>query len=323
MQVLLILLIILAIVLIPTILLNLGAGYLMRRRRPDPPDLPDQHGIAFEEVAFVSRDGLALVGWWIPAHAENGEARGTIVLCHGQDGSMDRDTRRMIPLHAAGFNVLMFDFRAHGRSGGNQVTMGIYEKEDLLGALDYLETARGITGVGVLGFSMGAAVAIITAALTDRIAALVVDSPFARLTYTVAAWGRLHGLPMPIAREIARWVLVYATIRAKGRIDQVDPLRWVQHIPSRPILFIFGTRDPFITRRHAHQLPKLNSGPTDLWMVKGVGHRGAYDADPEAYNRRVVGWFTEWLPVPAAVPIITAKSGGIQTVENDGRPFTP
>ncbi len=133
---------------------NLGATMLLRRRKPDPPDPPSNYGLAFEEVQFTSRDHENLVGWWIPHETPIG----TVIMCHGQNGSMDGDTHHAVPLHEAGFNVFMFDFRAHGRSGGDCVTMGMYEKEDLLGALDFLGEKYKIVEVGVLGFSMGAAV---------------------------------------------------------------------------------------------------------------------------------------------------------------------
>src|SRR5258708_2209067 len=154
--------------------LNAGATALMHRRSPDPTDLPSNYGLAYEEVHFESRDGIKLVGWWIP----HPEAIGTIIMCHGQTGSMDGDTHHAAELYKAGFSMFMFDFRAHGRSEGDCVTMGMYEKEDLLGALDYLGDVRGIMRVGVLGFSMGAAVALITAALSDRICAVVADGSF-------------------------------------------------------------------------------------------------------------------------------------------------
>src|SRR5260221_12006084 len=163
------------------VLINTGASSLMRRRRPDPEDPPSNYGLDFEEISFISRDHIKIVGWWIPAP----DAVGTIVVCSGQNGSMDGDTKQIPPLHEAGFNVLMFDFRAHGRSEGDCVTIGMYEKEDLLGALDYLGDVRGIMRVGVLGFSMGAAVALITAALSDRNCAGEADGTNWRLKRTL------------------------------------------------------------------------------------------------------------------------------------------
>jgi pimeloyl-ACP methyl ester carboxylesterase len=268
-----------------------AASRLMRRRRPDPSDTPDNYGIAYEEVRFASRDRVSLVGWWIPA--EN--PIGTVIMCHGQEGSMDGDTRQMVPLHDAGFNVFMFDFRAHGRSDGDCVSMGMYEKEDLLGALDMLAECKGIERVGVLGFSMGAAVALITAALSERIGAIVADSSFGRLRSTLTGWGVQKGIPFPIARQFASWVLIAASIRTEGRMDQTDPIRWTVHIGPRPILFIHGADDPFVPMEEVNRMASLAEGPVEVWSVEGVDHRGAYAADPVEYNNRVIGWFKQHL----------------------------
>ncbi len=275
--------------------LNTGASRLMRRRRPDPPDTPDNYGIAYEEIHFSSRDRVNLVGWWIPAK----KPLGTVIMCHGQEGSMDGDTRQMVPLHDAGFNVLMFDFRAHGRSEGNCVSMGMYEKEDLLGALDTLAERKGVERVGVLGFSMGAAVALITAALSERIGAVVADSSFGRLRSTLTGWAVQKGIPFPIARQFAAWVLIAASIRTEGRMDQTDPIRWTVHIGPRPILFIHGADDPFVPMDEVNRMASLAAGPVEVWTVEGTGHRGAYAADPVEYNNRVIDWFKRYLTAQA------------------------
>ncbi|MBX3064149.1 MAG: alpha/beta fold hydrolase, partial [Anaerolineae bacterium] len=135
-----------------------GAAYLLRRRKPDPFDPPTNYNISYQDISFLSRDGIRLRGWWLPTASDH--ALGTIILCAGQDGSMEGDTVQVVALHHAGFNVLMFDWRGHGRSDGDMVTMGALEVNDLLGALDYLDEQRGINRVGVLGFSMGGAVAL-------------------------------------------------------------------------------------------------------------------------------------------------------------------
>jgi fermentation-respiration switch protein FrsA (DUF1100 family) len=204
---------------------------------------------------------------------------------------MDRDTVRVKPLHTAGFNVLMFDFRAHGRSGGQRVTYGMYEKEDLLAAIDYLNTTYGVSSVGLYGISMGAATAIITATLDSRVKVLVVDSASGRLTRTIAGWWHTKtGLPIPVAREMARWTLASASIRTNGRLDQTDPLRWVRHLEKRPILYIFGGDDPLIDPTERDQMIAATPGVHEVKIVEGVGHRGAYDADPVRY----MAWVTEW-----------------------------
>ena len=277
------------------LLIRATAIRLLQRRQPDPPDPPSNYNLAFEEVHFTSRDRVKLFGWWIPAD----NAIGTIVLCHGQRGSMDGDTKQAVPLHDAGFNVFMFDFRAHGRSEGEFVTMGMYEKEDLLGVMDYLDTERGIVDVGVLGFSMGAATTLITAALSDHICAVVSDSSFGRLKHTLRATLQQRGVPGFVARPFVDGVITAASLLTEGRLDQTDPIRWTVHIGFRPILFIQGENDYYVSVADLDRMASLAKGPVEIWIAEGAGHRGAYAADPVEYNRRVINWFTEYLPKPA------------------------
>jgi pimeloyl-ACP methyl ester carboxylesterase len=215
-------------------------------------------------------------------------------MCHGQEGSMDGDTRQMVPLHDARFNVLMFDFRAHGRSEGNCVSMGMYEKEDLLGALDTLAERKGVERVGVLGFSMGAAVALITAALSERIGAVVADSSFGRLRSTLTGWAvqraSLPDCPAVRGMGVDRR---FDSHRGTYGSDRSDPL--TVHIGPRPILFIHGADDPFVPMEEVNRMASLAAGPVEVWTVEGTGHRGAYAADPVEYNNRVIDWFKRYL----------------------------
>lgn len=157
-----------------------GSSKLMARRVPNPQTSPADFDLTFEDVSFQSRDSLTLRGWFIPANP----AKPAIIFCHGHAGSMDPDVAYAPWFHAAGFNVLMFDFRAHGRSEGNRVSLGYFERQDLLGAVDYLQ-GRGIMEVGVMGFSMGGAVGVTTAAQCESIRATISDGGSAHLESAV------------------------------------------------------------------------------------------------------------------------------------------
>lgn len=274
------------------VLLVIGVSYaatipLMRRRTPDDPDYPAAHGLPCEEVAFPSRDGLLLGGWWIPAQAV---PQGTIILCSGQNGSMDKDVPQAVPLHRAGFHVLMFDFRAHGRSEGDTVTLGALEQADLFGALDYLSSARGINRAGVLGFSMGAGVGLLVAAQDERVAALVADGAFPRLAGLLAGYLRIKGVAGPLARGMARLVLLVASLRTRYQLFRANPIDLADRVTA-PVLFIHGDRDPFVSVSEIERLAARVSGPHDLWRVADAGHREAHRNRPEEYTRRVVEWF--------------------------------
>lgn len=273
------------------LLLLLALGYaatisLMRRRKPDPPDHPRGHGIPCENVTFTSRDGLQLGGWWLPAES----VCGTVIMCPGQNGSMDKDVPQALSLHRAGFNVLMFDFRAHGRSKGEMVTIGALEQADLFGALDYLAAERDITRAGVLGLSMGAGVALMVAAQDTRIAALVVDGAYPTLVGLLTGYLRTRGLPSLLARGFARLILWFGSLRTGYQIFRANPVDLAARITA-PTLFIHGDQDIFVSPDEVAALREVINAPTDLWRLADSGHREAFRLHAEEYNRRVNAWF--------------------------------
>jgi pimeloyl-ACP methyl ester carboxylesterase len=275
-----------------TAFIHLGARAMIRRRESDPPLTPGAYGIHYEEIDFHSPDGLSLRGWFVPAAAA--QPQGTVVFCHGQSGSMDRDTPWLPPVHEAGFNVLMFDFRGHGRSDGSSVSLGYFERQDLLGALDYL-ARRGITRVGLIGFSMGGAVAMAVAADSPAVAAVVSDSGYASLQRVLMGALLERRLPRPLAR-LAAWALLrYAGWRLKANLAAYEPKRRVGAEFRCPLLAIQGEADPYVPVGDIGALVRGAGGPAELWRVPGSGHRQARELHPGEYRRRVLDFFRHWL----------------------------
>jgi fermentation-respiration switch protein FrsA (DUF1100 family) len=267
------------------------SGRLTARRRPDEQASPADHGLAYEDVCFTSRDGVPLRGWFIPGK----NARGTVILCHGHAGSMDPDVIYVPWFHEAGFNVLMFDFRAHGRSGGERVSFGVFERQDLLGAVDYLGK-RGITETGVLGFSMGGAVGIATAAQSESIRAVASDGGFARLESAVVGWAlKRTNLPQRLALALARLVILVAGWRLGARLSEADPIRWIGQIAPRPVLLVHGDRDVYVSVEDVEALYAASGEPRELWRVPEAGHRKIHEVRPAEYRERIVRFFERHL----------------------------
>jgi uncharacterized protein len=264
---------------------------LMRRRAPGSQDTPADFGLPFELVQFPSRDGVRLGGWWIPVPAD---PRGTVILCPGQRTSMNDDLIHAVPLYRARFNVLMFDFRAHGLSDGRLVTFGALEQRDLRGALDTLGRERGVTRAGVLGFSMGAGVALLVAAQDERIGAVVVDGAFTRLDRLLSGWGTARGMPRPAAHAMAWAMILAGSARARCRMDRANPIDTASQIRA-PVLFIHGDADPFVSPDEIEALAAQVAGRTKLWRVPDAEHRQIYGRHPDAYHERVLAWFEQHL----------------------------
>ncbi|UJF35217.1 alpha/beta hydrolase [Paenibacillus hexagrammi] len=120
-------------------------------------DSPEKYGLMYESVEFPSRvGGVKLCGWFLPSVLP--EAKLTIIVSHGYAGNRLEKGLPALALCSSlveeGFNLLMFDFRNSGESEGTMTTVGYMEKQDLLGAIDWVKEHKP-GKIGLLGFSMG------------------------------------------------------------------------------------------------------------------------------------------------------------------------
>ncbi len=267
------------------------AGHqLIQRPAPDAYSNPSHFDLPFEHVSFRSRDGVTLRGWLIPAE----EARGTIIFCPGHTGSMHSDLAYAPWFNQAGYTLLMFDWRGRGRSDGAVISLGILERRDVLGAIDFLRE-RGVERVGLMGFSMGGAVAMATSPVSEAVAAVVSDGGFARVRDVVAsAMVRRRGMPLAIARLLSRPIIWAASLQLGVDLTLIDPIRWAGFFRA-PLLMIYGQHDPFVSPWAAYELYHAAREPKELWLVPEAGHRDIHKLRPQEYRERVIGWFDRWL----------------------------
>ncbi|HLT58178.1 MAG: alpha/beta fold hydrolase [Limnochordales bacterium] len=259
---------------------------------------PAELGLDYEAVAFPAPDGLTLRGWYLPA----ADSPYTIIMAHGYTSNRLQPSLPGLELArslvAAGFNVLMFDFRNHGESEGHVTTLGYREAQDIHGAVEWLkgQRAQQAQGIGLIGFSMGAATAILAAADEPRIAAVVADSPFsdlrAYLTDNMPVWTGLPPVPFT-------WLIMTLLPPLIGLdTDAVSPLAAVPRLPQ-PLLLIHTDGDDVIPARESQRLAAAgHPDRTQLWLASGPGHVGARRADPAAYDARVIDFFRTHLGQP-------------------------
>jgi uncharacterized protein len=262
--------------------------YLTRRYPLGEVHSPGEFGLAFEEITFPAADGLMLSGVWIPAD----DSDRAVVILHGHGNSMDLDIQRAPYFHQAGFNVLLFDFRAHGRSAGNLATFGYLERRDVLGAVEFLKK-RGIGHIGLLGFSYGGMASMLSAPLSPEINAVISDGGPARLRSALV--GRI--VEMGLSRMVGcflAWLAVFTTsLRIGVNLFQFEPIRWVGKISPRPIFFIHGEMDKYLF--DFDELFQAANEPKQAWRVPGVDHTKVSEAFPQEFYRRVISFFDQYL----------------------------
>jgi uncharacterized protein len=271
----------------------LGSNYLLARRPPDEVDTPANYGLTAEVVEFQSGDGLTLRGWYIPAD----NSVKTIIVCSGANGSLDADVHVAPWLHEAGFNVLLFNWRAHGQSEGEVVTLGFNERYDLIAAVQFAK-AQGAERIGVLGFSMGGTVAIDTAAIYEDINALVVDSPFVTVVSAVAGGLIERGLHEGLAYVLARLLLITACLRTQRNLFEIDVVQWISRVAPRPLLLMFGGQDVIVPKVESDLAFAKAREPREIWRVPEAAHRNIEVHRSEEYRHRILEFFSLHLQTP-------------------------
>ena len=262
-----------------------------KTEREEQEDHPSNHGLQFVYVEFPSRDGeVTLSGWYIPGLV----TRPSIIFVHGigskrsGDKAMDLAAR----LVRRGYNVLMFDLRGHGTSGGDKVSGGYFERQDVLGAYDFLISLDVPPDlVGVIGFSMGAGTSILSLIEEPGIRALVVDSTYADASELLAQetarktvfpkW--LTPIFIPASKLMAKQIYGID-------IDELVPEVAVAQL-DYPILVIHGTADERIPFDHGERVHRSAHPDSVIWLMPDVDHVDAFLTHPDEYERRVVEYF--------------------------------
>jgi uncharacterized protein len=261
-------------------------------RKPDPAVQTQKPDVPHQEVAFPTKNGRLLKGWYL---RHPGEKR-VVIVAHGYRSSKIKMLFTTF-LWKAGFNVLLFDYRGYGaeREKGEILTLGHQELEDFQAAVDFVfEDFRrkklGEPLVGAFGWSMGAAVTLVAAAGDERIKAVWADSSFSsRRKVIVHHWQKKSRLPeYPLF-----WLVDYFFNRRTGQaLNDFNPLKAVASMSPRPLYFLHGKADGVTPFGHSVELYQAAAFPKQLWLEEGIGHVNLFAKHPQKYQQEVLAFFT-------------------------------
>lgn len=245
----------------------------------------DYPELSAEEVAVQSSTGASLAGRFFA-----GRTLATIVLLHGYGGQQDELLPLADQLHEAGYTVFSYDQRGCGASTGD-VTFGAREQDDLISVVDYLTARPDVDReqLGVFGFSMGGATAIMTAARDPRLEAVVADSAWA----DVRAWLR-PSVKSSFVHPRDRFTalsLRLAELRTGIDLDDLRPAEVVERISPRPILLIHGRADEVVEASEAERNHGAAKEPKELVLVSGAGHGDTIRPDGASLRGHVRDFF--------------------------------
>jgi uncharacterized protein len=305
-----------------------GPAFLHPIRRELTPDLIREADSSFaatgstrEDFDVRAPDGALLRGWKVRPKNPNGS---WVLVFHGVADNRVGVIGQSEFLLRAGYSVLMMDARAHGASGGPIATYGWLERNDtraIIDALVHSEVDPCLTvqwsGPGpctlsgglpqhifALGESMGAGIALQSAAADPRIEAVVAEASFASVreaTYDYAGLRKYPWLGKTIFAP-GTWTLLYRDEKLAG--FPVAEVSSVKAVASRafPVLLICDEKDVALPCRHSEMIYAAARGPKQLWVVPGAFHTAAYGFEPQEFRRRVLSFFATYAAKPATNP---------------------
>ncbi len=255
---------------------------------------PKNLNLSFEEVALTTKDGVSIAGWLVPSKVEgfissprSASQKPALVILHGYPAEKGDMLFIARTLHTD-FNILLIDFRYFGKSGGSFTALGTKERLDLEAAIDFLQS-RGFAKVGVLGFSLGGAVAILQAEQDPRITAVVSYASFADLTRL----GHDAYVLLPVIREALIPLMKFWLKSLWGVDSALSPEKAAQDMQT-PIFIIHTKEDEQIPFRHAEILREaLRNNQRAEFYFPETGLHGELPLD---FDKRVNNFFLKYLP---------------------------
>jgi uncharacterized protein len=251
---------------------------------------PADIGLAYQDIHFPAHDGVRLSGWFIPAA---NETRPTVILVHGwpwnrlgtaadtllddMSGASPVDFLRLVlALQRAGYHVLTFDLRNHGRSAAAPpVTFGYLEANDLIGAVDYLAGRQDVAQdqIGAVGFSMGANTVLYTLPRRRGIKAAVAVQPISANSFAYRYGADLLG---PFAYLVLPITQFFYRLGGGLRLSAIEPIFAASGAGNTPVLYVQGTGDRWGRTQYVTQLASLTPRAADPVLIETDHRFGGY-----------------------------------------------
>ena len=196
-----------------------------------------------------------------------------VIYMHGNSSARVEVIPQLSYLLSLGLAVFSFDFAGSGKSDGDYVSLGYYEREDLMSVIAHLRATNVVSTIALWGRSMGAATALMHGDRDPSIACMILDSPFADLTQLAEEMvekGKEQGINVPnfIVSFAIRCIQASVKRQANFNIRDISPIAHADKC-FIPALFVAGEHDDFIHKRHSQAIHDRYAGDKNIIVVEG------------------------------------------------------
>jgi alpha-beta hydrolase superfamily lysophospholipase len=252
---------------------------------------PSDVDLNYTDITVKTDEGFLLNGWFIKAVDTPAN---TILILHDINESRIIYLDHLRQFHDRGLNVAVFDLRAHGSSGGNEFTPGLPAVNDVNKMVDSVLGKKGTKHMVLMGVGIGAAIALQSAVYDDRVAGLVLQSPFNTYEifldrYSRQKWGVMRNIWYPVFKRRTEELLQYS-------LKELD-LREIAAYVTIPSLYIIGSDDKMINTSETLQVFDASATEKkELFLVRNAAHSNIAKSGGEAYYNRIAAFLISNLP---------------------------
>ena len=260
----------------------MGPSFYKNTDEPPPP-------FPYEVVHLETSDKVAIEGWY--SGMDTSEK--CVIFFHGLSVNKSYLTREAAMFRLWGYNVMLVDFRGHGRSGGSNCTFGIRETDEVARAFDYAKS-RGNHKIILYGVSMGAGVCIRAAALQKvHPDAIIADMPFGTLRNHLKSRATILGFPAePFATLVTFWIGV-----ERGYNGFRHNIAAYAKDVTCPVLVEWGEKDQYVKRDEIIKVyDNLASPGKKLVIYPLADHESFLHVDPVVWEREINSFLQPVVP---------------------------
>ena len=223
------------------------------------------------DFSITNKRGLKLVcSFWEPFDEEREYTRlPCVIYLHGNSSSRCEAVAEIKYLLPLNITVFAFDFSGCGKSQGEYISLGWYEREDVASVIDYLRKTNKVSTIGLWGRSMGAVTAIMYGDRDPSVAGMVLDSAFASLKELIEELVKSRvKLPEFILNQAVKLVKSTINKKAKFNLDEIEPKKYAVRC-FIPALFCHANGDNFVDKHHCKDLSDVYAGDKNVVYVEG------------------------------------------------------
>ncbi|MDC7222518.1 MAG: alpha/beta hydrolase [Spirochaetales bacterium] len=236
------------------------------------------------------------LGYDLQGHFIRGEGDKTIVMCHGHTYNWIEDVKFMPLLLEEGWNIVVYNHRYHGTSGGDFCSAGYFEKQDLKLICDWAwETFPQTTLFGIQGESMGAATVLQYLPMDDRLDFVWADCPYSDMAdqYSFLFKKKYH-IPTFLHKPIIAFCDRYLKKHCQFDTTMVSPREEIMKKPV-PLLLVHGAEDTYVPTSMSIEMyeKRKDYAPTELLLIEGADHAEAIHVGREIYEAKLREFFSQ------------------------------